>query len=354
MVGRDAELALLEDVLGRAAQARGATVVVCGEAGIGKTRLAREALAVAARLSMTTLVGRAVQQGLSPYRPLSEALFAVARAGTFPEATDLRPFRHALGSIVPDWRPEEGGVEEPPVIVAEGVLRLTRHLGREGGTLLVIEDLHWADPDTLAVLEYLADNVASEPTVVLVTMRSDEPGLAPALVARLETRGTAEVVPLGRLERSDVEAMAIACGARTRDQDVVDTVVHRSDGLPLLVEELLSVPVSGISDAVPESFADAVSRRLARLPAESVLVVECAAVLGRRFDWRLLPSVSGLDETKVWHGLEDGVAVQLLAADDGGTFHFRHALTPRCRRRGPLPSDARGARSPRRPCAGGG
>ncbi len=327
LVGRDDELELLRDVLVGATQGRGATVVLCGEAGVGKTRLAREAMTVAAEVSMTTLVGRGVQEGLSPYRPLTEALFAVARARRLPDAPELRPFRHALGTVVPDWRTGEGGGDESPVIVGEGLLRLTRLLGAGTGALLVVEDVHWADPDTLAVLEYLADNVASEPAVVLMTVRSGEPGLASDLITRLEIRGAAQVVALDRLGPAEVAAMAAACGTAGLDEDVIDAVTNRSEGLPLLVEELLSVPVSGLSDAVPESFADAVSRRLVSLGAESVLVLQCAAVLGRRFDWRLLPRVTGLDEAKVWRGLEDGVAVQLLAADEGGEFRFRHALT---------------------------
>jgi len=326
IVGRDDELALLGDVLDAAAHGLGSTVVLSGEAGVGKTRLAREALNWAAARSMTTLVGRGVQHGLSPYRPLSEALFPVARRGGLPDAPDLNPFRHALGAIVPDWRAGDGGVQDSPVIVGEGVLRLTRHTGGGAGTLVVIEDVHWADPDTLAVLEYLADNVASEPTVVLLTIRSGEPGPANDLVTRLELRGAARVVTLGRLGPSNVAAMAAACGAKGLDENVIDAVARRSDGLPLLVEELLSVPVSGISDAVPDSFAEAVSRRLLALPAESVLVIQCAAVLGRHFDWRRLPAVTGLGEARVGRGLEAGVAVQLLAADDG-RFRFRHALT---------------------------
>jgi hypothetical protein len=114
IVGRDDELAWLRDVLDGPAQGLGATVVLSGEAGVGKTRLAREALSSAAARSMTTLVGRGVQHGLSPYRPLSEALFPVARRGGLPDTPDLTPFRHALGTIVPDWRAGDSACRTPP------------------------------------------------------------------------------------------------------------------------------------------------------------------------------------------------------------------------------------------------
>lgn len=330
LVGRDQEISLLVRVFDEAADGRGATVVLRGEAGIGKTRLVREALAAAGNRSMTTLVGRSLQQGQAPYRPLTEALFAAARTSGFPDVPELRPFRHALGMIVPDWREEGSGGEESSVVVGEAVLRLVRVLAKGGATLLVVEDLHWADTDTIGVIEYLADNLGTQPAVLLVTVRSQELSAGADLMSRLEVRGGARVMDLGRLTPRAVAAMAAACVAGKEPQmgdDVIDIVAQRSEGLPLFVEELLSVPVAGISRAVPESFADAVTRRLGALPVEAVLVVESAAVLGRQFDWRLLPEVTGLTKNLVWRGLEDAVAVQLVVADADGEFRFRHALT---------------------------
>lgn len=330
IVGRDQEISFLGDVLDGALDGCGITVVLRGEPGIGKTRLARDVLIAARDRSITTLLGRSLQQGQAPYRPLTEALFAAARASAFPDVPELRPFRHALGMIVPDWREEGSGGEESSVVVGEAVLRLARVLGRGSATLLVIEDLHWADTDTIAVIEYLADNLATEPLVLLVTVRSKELTAGADLVSRLEIRGRAHVLDLGRLPPPAVAAMAAAClgGEETQlGDDVIDVVARRSEGLPLFVEELLSVPVAGISRTVPESFADALTRRLGALPVEAVLVIESAAVLGRRFDWRLLPAVTGLTENLVRRGLEDAVAVQLVVADADGEFRFRHALT---------------------------
>ncbi|HVL83371.1 MAG TPA: AAA family ATPase [Pseudonocardia sp.] len=330
LVGRERELDAVRTVLDGAARGAGAAVVLRGEAGIGKTRLAREAVAAARARSMTTLVGRSLQHGQAPYRPLTEALFAAARAGPLPDTAELRPFRHALGTIVPDWREEGRGGEESSVVLGEGVLRLARALGGTAGTLLVVEDLHWADADTLAVVEYLADNVGGQPAVLLVTVRATESPEASDLVTRLESRGAARVVDLGRLPPAEVAVMAAQCAGAAGTEvgdEVFAVVARRSEGLPLLVEELLSVPASGISQAVPGTFADAVARRLEALRAESRLVVECAAVLGRRFDWRLLAAVTALPESGVRQGLADAVGVQLLRTDADGGFSFRHALT---------------------------
>jgi DNA-binding CsgD family transcriptional regulator/tetratricopeptide (TPR) repeat protein len=330
LVGRDRELGYLRAVLDAGVGGCGATVVVRGEAGIGKSRLAHEVVAAARGRSMTVLVGRNLQHGQAPYRPLTEALFGVARAGGLPDAAELRPFRPALGSLVPDWREPGVAVEPSSVVIGEGLLRLARVLGQGSGTLLVIEDLQWADADTWAVVEYVADNIAAEPVVQLLTVRTQERSSASDLVSRLEARRAARVVDLGRLGSAEVAAMVAATSAAAGVDvaaEVVEAVDERSEGLPLLVEELLSVPGSGVSRAVPTSFADAVARRLAALPVEAVLVVECAAVLGRRFDWRLLPAVTALDEDSVRRGLSDAVAVQLLSADEDGRIRFRHALT---------------------------
>jgi DNA-binding CsgD family transcriptional regulator len=325
LIGRDRELRIMTRALDDVPAGNGISLVLRGEAGIGKSRLVREAIGAARARSLTLLVGRCVQEGQGIYRPFVEALMAVARSGVQPDSVELRPFRHALGALVPDWREEEGG-EDSPVAVAEGVLRLGRSLAGTAGTLMVVEDLHWADPGTLAVLEYLADNVADQPLVLVVTLRPAEASAADDLVARLADRGAAAVVELDRLSGDEVASMVTTCTTGPT-RDLVDVVTSRSEGVPLLVEELLSIPAAGISDAVPATFGDTVARRLETLSAESALVVQCAAVLGRRFDWRLLPPVTGLPEVTVRRGLADGVDLQLLVVDRDGDIHFRHALT---------------------------
>ena len=180
------------------------------------------------------------------------------------------------------------------------------------------------------MVEYLADNVATVPVVLVLTMRSGERSPASELVSRLAARGAARVAELGRLGPVEVAAMVAATSSEAGfcvPAEVAEAVGERSEGLPLLVEELLSMPGSGASRAVPATFAEAVARRLEALPAEAVLVVECAAVLGRRFDWRLLSAVTALDDDSVQRGLGDAVAVQLLSADEDGRIRFRHALT---------------------------
>ena len=201
VIGRGAETGALRTALRAAAGGSGGVMFLTGEAGIGKSRLAAELAAEARARGAVVLAGRAVPAGgASPYRPLTEALLQALRSGANRVGEVLAPWRAPLRAIVPSLDGAEGqdGGKDlgdySPAVRGEAVLRLLRRLaGPPGCLLLVLEDLHWADPDTLAVLEYLSDNLAAEPVLCVATCR-DERGLAgvradgPA--ARAPGRGT--------------------------------------------------------------------------------------------------------------------------------------------------------------------
>ncbi len=331
VIGRDAETERLRSALAAAGGGAGGVVFLTGEAGIGKSRLASELAAEARARGMNVLAGRAVPTGSSiPYRPLTEVLLQALRDGPLPEDAGLTPWLPALRAIVPAITAAgvDGHGEYSAAVRGEAVLQLLRR--RAGpACLIVLEDLHWADPDTLAVLEYLSDNLSAEPVLCLATCR-DETAPAPGspapgspagaeMVARLTGRRAASHFPLGRLTAEQVGAMVRACqpsasaGVVTRVQDV-------SDGIPFLVEESLA------TSGVPKSFAAGVRGRLTQLSDDERRVLQTAAVLGRHFDWRLLPAATGLDTGAVTRALERGVESQLLAADTDA-FRFRHVLT---------------------------
>jgi DNA-binding CsgD family transcriptional regulator/tetratricopeptide (TPR) repeat protein len=322
VIGREAESGALRSALAAAGDGMGGVVFLAGEAGIGKSRLAAE-LAVDARArGLRVLTGRAVPTSTaSPYRPLTEALLQALRGLAFPADDGLAPWRPALRAILPAIAGAEGDGhgDHSPAVRGEAVLQLLRRLAGPAGLLLVLEDLHWADPDTLAVLEYLSDNLAAEPVLCVATCR-DEPATAAAeLMARLHGRRAAVRIALGRLSAGQVAAMVRAC-LPTASEDVVARVQRLADGVPFLVEESLAAP------GVPVSFAEAVRARLTDLNEAERLVVHTAALFGRQFDWRLLPRATGLAADEVAGALERGVRSQLLAVD-GGLFRFRHMLT---------------------------
>ena len=341
--------------LASAEAGRGGAVFLTGEAGIGKSRLVRETVRVAAECGLTVLVGRAVAGGVpTPFRPFAEALTSAARGGRLPASAELDPFRPVLGRLVPEWRPPQGTPgEESLVFLGEAVLRLLRVLSPQVGCVLVLEDLHWADRETLALLEYLADNVAAERVLCVATLR-DEGGDAAALASALAARGSAAALPLGRLDPAAMAAMARACLDAADLPDTVQAVVaERAEGIPFLVEEVLAGLVGEgalterdgrwpaanlIAPGVPATFADAVRRRLDTVRADSRHVIGAAAVLGRRFDWALLSPVTGLAGPDVVAALRDGVGLQLIVAERE-SFRFRHALTHEAVLAGLLPPE---------------
>ena len=213
VVGRQAELAALDAALTAALGGAGQLVFIVGEPGIGKSRLAREVAGLARREGATVIAGRAVPAGQgTPYRPLTEALLQALRGSPPADDAELRPWWPALSAIVP-------GLGAPPgepsargdAALGEAVLRLLRWLSRSAGLVIVLEDLHWADPDSLTVVEYLADNLAGQPVLCLASSRDEPPTAALDLARRLHGRRAARLLVLTRLEEGCVAEMVRSC-----------------------------------------------------------------------------------------------------------------------------------------------
>ena len=359
LVGRDEEARRLRAALAAAGTGRGSTVFLSGEAGIGKSRLVREIARAAGESGLPVLAGRAVAGGApTPFRPFAEALTSAGRAGRLPAGEELGPFRPVLGRLIPEWRPPQPVPgEETPVFLGEAVLRLLRALAPQSGCVLVLEDLHWADQETLTLLEYLADNLAAERVLCLATLREagyQEGGEAAALASALAARGSAAMLALGRLGPTAMADMARAClDTAHLPAAVHEFVAGRAEGIPFLVEEVLAglVGEGALTErdgrwhaadlstpGVPATFADAIRRRLDGMSAESRRVIGAAAVLGRRFDWMLLGPVTGLSGAAVVAALRDGTDLQLVVAERDG-FRFRHALTHEAVLAGLLPPE---------------
>ena len=319
VVGRDEQLATLGAALDAALDSDGSVLFLTGEAGIGKSRLARELVGSARARGAIVAVGRGVPSGATtPYRPLTEALLHCLRHRPLPSDPDLLPWLAALGGILPTLATEIHG-DTPPPVRAEAVIQLLRRLADDDGLVVVLEDLHWADPDTLAVVEYLGDNLARTRVLCVATCRDGVSSVADDVIGRLVASRSARRLALERLDAAGVVKMVRACGS-TVDDEVVRRVQRTADGIPFLVEEVLASP------GVPASFRETVRARLADFPDEERLVLSTAAVFGRHFDWRLLLEATDQPSDVVARALERGVDRQLLRLE-GETFSFRHALT---------------------------
>ena len=324
LVGRHAELAVLVELLGAARRGAGTVVFLSGEAGIGKSRMAREVSALACTAGLPAVVGRAVSGASSaPLRPFVEATLALARRHGLPDRSELGPYAAVLGPLVPEWATGAPTASGP--VLAEGLLRLLR-LVAPRGCVVVLEDLHWADPETLAVLEYLGDHIADTGVLLLATLRSGEGDQAWAVSDALAARGSALPMPLTALDDGGVAEMVRACGL---DPEAAAPLTAQADGVPLMVEELLGdydTTIPGGSTTVPRSLADSVRRRVADLDPVDGSVLAAAALLGRRFDWRLVAEALELDATTMTAALASATGAGLLEPDGAG-YRFRHALT---------------------------
>src|SRR5689334_6205382 len=236
MFGRDRERELLVARLAAARDGTGGVVGAIGDAGAGKTRLCQQAVDQARADGMVVLAGRAVPSETPvAYRPLTEAFAAAFRAGPPPEAPELVGFEGHLGRLVPAWGAgREGGADESPVLLGEAVARLLRVLGGDTGCVLLLEDLHWADSETLAVVDYLADALRDERVVVLFNARPL--GATDELLPRLQRRDPTALLAVGPLGADDVERMVAACLATDRPpRDVISFIAAHSEGNPFLV-----------------------------------------------------------------------------------------------------------------------
>jgi DNA-binding SARP family transcriptional activator len=348
-VGRAAEMALVAERHRRAAAGRGQLVLLAGEPGIGKSRLVDELLAHLHgedRDSRATIFRCSPDHTHSPLYPVAAVLRedperwrAAARASGLPAVESaLLETQLAPAGAVPAEPPVEVSPEEQHRRLLGAVTDVLLEVGSAVPAVLVFEDLHWADPTTLELLERLVRELATEPVLVLVTLR-------PELIPAWASASYAAVVTLDRLGPSDVDALVggILDGT-TPPEGLVAAIDERSDGVPLFAEELVlalrdagtlrrtngrwELADVGAGCAVPETLHDLLLARLDRLGPARV-VAQVGAVIGRRFDRELLQAVAGLDERALDDGLARLVDAELLhERGRGGSarYVFKHAL----------------------------
>jgi class 3 adenylate cyclase len=353
LVGRQDELSQLEDALLAANRGDGRFVLLSGEAGIGKTRLAAELERQARKLGGDALWGSCSEAELPlPYLPFVEAIGS--RLGD-QDPTELRA---ELGPMVAELAqvfPQLG--EAPPAVVTadpaqaklrlfESVVGLLELWGRASTLLVVLDDVHWADSSTRELLEYAARRLARSRVLLLATHRSDELDRKHPLTRAVQVwrrAGLAETVSVGAMQPAQVaEMIAAILSADEVSDDLAELVHARCEGNPFVLEEMLREALDRgeifQSDAgwerrpldtfrLPETVREAVLLRLGRLEPSHVEVLRAAAVLGRTFDHGLLVEVAEADEACVLAALEAAVSQQLLEEDTRDRYTWRHALT---------------------------
>ena len=331
LVGRADELSAL---LTHCASVPPGAVLLTGEAGVGKTRLLDELVERQRGAGTTVLRGSAVAGG-GPFRPLATAL--VRAAG--PELADtprLRPFAPVLARLLPAWphpATDTGHLVDPVVVLGEAVRELLGVLAVERRHVLVLDDLHWADRDTLDLLEYLSADPPPVPFVLAA--RDDE--RAPAELDAVGRHASRTV--LGRLDDEHVASLAADRAGAPVDPEVAAFLAAASGGLPFLVAELTGGlvesgrlrrdggvwhPDGPLQARVPGAFTRLVAARVAGLTEGARTLVRTAALLGDELDWRFVATATGDDDPAA--GLRAAVDAGLLVSGSDA-LHWRHALT---------------------------
>ena len=358
MVGRDSEFAMVREYWSRSRDGAGHNVLLLGEPGIGKSRMSRELVRVVNESDDGWLECRCTARGhssaLRPFIDLLEMMIGASRQWSDQQRLDgleqllanhdleLKTNVPVLGTLLgipteEQYTPLDISPHKQKELSMEGILSLLFGVAEKKPLLLVVEDLHWADPTTLELLSSLVQDSPSAAMCVLMTARPEFSPTWPAAAV--------QQIQLGRLGRSHVAELALGyTGGRPLPDEVIDEVARRTDGVSLFVEELLAVLLESdllvahddhysltgsLEDlAIPDSLRSLLAARLDRLgPAKET--AQLAAALGREFSHELIAAVSDRDEA----GLDDELRA-LISADlifrrrraRGPSYLFKHAL----------------------------
>ncbi|MDX6676319.1 MAG: hypothetical protein QOE31_371 [Solirubrobacteraceae bacterium] len=338
LVGRDAELAALRAAVRRAGAADPSLTVVAGEAGIGKSRLVHELAHGAREDGVLVLEGACL--GLSggdvPYAPIVTALRALAagpHAGVLdalaPDARAelARAVPELAGSTAAATTPAEPG-RHAQARLFELLLGLLRRVSLATPTLLVIEDLHWADPATRDFVRYFAAHARDERVAIVATYRSDELHRRHplrALLAELTRSDRVQRLDLPRLTRTEIARQLAGILDHAPGAELASEIYERSQGNPFFAEELLATRRAGTGAELPDSQRDALLVRVDALSPDALQTLRIVATAGRGVGHALLAASAGPAERELVAALREAVAAHVLVRH-GDELDFRHAL----------------------------
>ena len=339
MVGRDDELELLRAAARAARSGDTASVLLVGEGGVGKTRLLGELATFARQTGVAVLSGRAPIVTPAPFSVFTEALRSWLRGHDSPGP--MRPFDRGLGLVVPEWPLPDDSVQldgpQLHLLALEGIARFVARIAdTSGGAVVLLDDMHAADVASLEAMRHLMQ--AAIPGVATVgAVRSGASLLADDAVRALGREG-ADVVEIEPLGVSGVADLVAALLDAHPPDDLVRDIVGRTDGVPLLVEEVVLAHLRAgtveVHDGattwrdgdatVPKTIRELIDARLRGLDPKHRRVVVAGAVVGD-FEPALIVEVAEADDAVVSDALGSAVRAGLLETS-GGVIAFRHAI----------------------------
>jgi len=349
-VGREPEMVELARLLDSVISGNGHALLISGDAGIGKTRLAAEFSSAATARGALVLWGRCWEAGGAPaFWPWIEALRQALASEHLPNELALGRHGALVAELLPELRERLVGIgSEPPrpsdpesarFQMFDAVASLLRALAANVPVVVVVDDLHFADQASLLLLAFAARTLRDARIFLVGTFREPDAFLSAERAATLADLGrSARRLPLRGLDVHDVGQLIARAAGQIPSSSLVSRIHHVTDGNPFFVAETLQLlTASGQLDTsaadvgsftIPQGVREAVRRRLTRLAPASIALLEIAAAIGREFDATLLRLASGLPHLEVLATLEEPVRLGLVRDAPSGTgrFVFRHAL----------------------------
>jgi len=348
-VGRERELAELQDRLEQALAGRGGLALLAGEPGIGKSRLVEELTVRARAGGAEVLLGRCWEAGGAPaYWPWVQALRTHVRE------TEPEVLREQLGAgggevaqVLPELRDLYPDLPEPAPAESDGARfrlfdAIAQLLGRASASkplVLALDDLHAADEPSLLLLQFVARETGSTPLLVVGAYRDVDPVPSPSLtsvLAELSREPNVLRIALGGLDTTAVGELVERVASQLASLALTEALTLRTEGNPLFVSETLrllalehdATETAAAGLAIPPSLRDVITRRLSHLPDDCARLLPAAAVLGREFAVDALARMEGLGEGELLERLDPAAAARVVADVPGtdGTLRFSHVL----------------------------
>jgi len=359
-VGRIEERAALEEAMKQARSGQRQVVLLSGEPGIGKTRLASYAAHDAHAEGFAVVWGACTEELAVPYEPWigvcsqlveSAPVELLGRHVERHKGELGRIARNLEGRVAELPEPQSSDPETERYLLFNAVAGLLGEVAETVPLCVVLDDLHWADAQSLGLLKHLLRSSEQGAWQVIVTYRDSDLGKdhpLTAVLADLRSLQGVQRVALHGLGADEVAEIMSAVAGHELEADGIELaaqIAAETDGNPFFVGEiLLGLSESGAlafdeasarwsidtsaGIALPESVREVIERRVERLGEESLEALRLAAVVGREFDIELLSAIAETEETRLLDQLETAVAASVLAesSDQVGRFRFAHAL----------------------------
>jgi eukaryotic-like serine/threonine-protein kinase len=324
-------------------------VLIGGEPGSGKTRLAEVVAERAAATGLSVLWGRPWEAGgLPPYWAFVQVLRSLL--SRLPEETAMQEVRHAgeaLVQLLPEFAEPGTGTDQSLAADDEGarsrlfeaVARLLERAGRREPLLMILDDLHAADGSSLLLLSFLGHRLMSAPVALLVTYRDQElpaGNYGRTVVVELARQPGSVQLTLGGLSAAEIEEYVRRLTGHEPAPRAVEALFAETDGNPLFVTELVrdldsrqelhdrSLGASPMR--LPESVTEVIDQRIKRLSPEAGQLLSVASVVGRDFSLRLVADVAQLTIEEVTVRVEEAVGSGLVLRDGPAYYRFSHML----------------------------